>query len=833
LTTLKKLAFQCFAVNYIILEKGGKGIMNQKLSAKLHAKKLGIVSLITLFVLSFLIITIYTNEVRRSTSEITNFNTYRNSFHLDKEWDFYGIGDPYVLRFNGRYYLYCSTKDYEKGVKVWSSENLVDWNYEGKVTEEEKTKGARGPEVIYWNGYFYMYASSRGEGHYVLRSEKPTGPFTLETDNLRLSIDGSVFIDDDGKFYFTHAGNQGIVGHEMKDPLNIDFSSKTLNAYLQGWTEGSMIMKRNGLYYLTYTGNHVFSKGSRISYSIAQDSPIGNYVLPENNPIIINTEEPFNGLGNSSTVMGPDLDSYYIVYHNLIGRSIEGLPVRQMNIDRIVFNGQKLSVLGPTYFNQPVPKRADFYTWMAAIDPQNNYIKNIKDNDNYILVDKNTDANYTAEYNFYIKDVSKINENSKIGAIFSYKSENDFMHVSVNLMNKTLDLYEVKNESNHIIASAELPKDFNFSKLHSIKIDKCNNSLKVYFDNMLKISNNVSDTRGGKIGYIYSYVEPIFEYTAFNNDVSGSSDYETVKPVPGRIEAVQFLKGKERGYHSNSKEKAVDSYRYDSEIKTNLSSDKSYSVKLNKGEWLSYNINVQEDSNYGLDFMVKKQKENLSVEIYIDDIKIDAYKAAAEGSPDENEWAKIRIGELKLKSGFHNFKIKLVNGSMEFKWMDFYKLSSIEENSLFGWSYYDNSRAFDGNDNWGDYVLEMDVKINDEATSNNPGILFRVTNVSNFQQIVQGSFMGYRIRLEKAKVILEKVNYGTNIIKTADISFNASRYKHVKVIADKALIKIYIDDMNKPIIEYIDDNAFMYGKIGIEAFEPFLSFKNVTIKPVK
>ncbi|MGE7057459.1 glycoside hydrolase, partial [Paenibacillus glucanolyticus] len=63
--------------------------------------------------------------------EITMEHTYLNPMKLDQEWEDYGIGDPYVLRFNGRYYLYCSTKDWRVGIKAWSSEDLVSWQYEG------------------------------------------------------------------------------------------------------------------------------------------------------------------------------------------------------------------------------------------------------------------------------------------------------------------------------------------------------------------------------------------------------------------------------------------------------------------------------------------------------------------------------------------------------------------------------------------------------------------------------------------------------------------------------------------------------------------------------
>ena len=169
--------------------------------------------------------------------------------------------------------------------------------YEGLATEEPISEGAYAPEVVYWNGSFYMYTSPAGKGHYVLQSDKPTGQFVKKTDNLGFTIDGSVFIDDDEKWYFTHAKFDGIMASRMSDPYTIE-ADKQLNTSLGHWTEGSMIIKRNGRYFMTYTGNHVFSKGYRVNYGVNHDSPLGTYTIPENNPILISTANDFNGLGS-------------------------------------------------------------------------------------------------------------------------------------------------------------------------------------------------------------------------------------------------------------------------------------------------------------------------------------------------------------------------------------------------------------------------------------------------------------------------------------------------------------------------------------------------------
>jgi len=133
-----------------------------------------------------------------SIISISNSQGWENPITLEGEWSAYGIGDPYILKHRGEYYLYCSTKDWETGVKTWSSKDLVNWTYEGLCSTDPITKSAFAPEVVYWNGMFYMYTSPAGGGHYALSSTSPTGPFTVASSNYGKWIDGSVYIDDDG-----------------------------------------------------------------------------------------------------------------------------------------------------------------------------------------------------------------------------------------------------------------------------------------------------------------------------------------------------------------------------------------------------------------------------------------------------------------------------------------------------------------------------------------------------------------------------------------------------------------------------------------------------------
>ena len=165
--------------------------------------------------------------------------TYSNPRPLTDLWDGHEIGDPFLMRFNGQYYLYCSSHGNGPGIKCWISRDMIEFTYAGYVCEDPRIEGAYAPEVCYVKGKFYMVTSPKGSGHYLLRAESPLGPFEVITENYGLGIDGSLFVDDDGKEYFYRASAQGIRVHEMPTPDLIDVHSRVIEAsFLGHWTEG-------------------------------------------------------------------------------------------------------------------------------------------------------------------------------------------------------------------------------------------------------------------------------------------------------------------------------------------------------------------------------------------------------------------------------------------------------------------------------------------------------------------------------------------------------------------------------------------------------------------
>lgn len=278
---------------------------------------------------------------------------YRNP--IARNGDF---ADPFVLRHDGRYYLYATNPD----IRCWSSGDLVSWTLEGPVIAPDAFPGLVpfAPEVVYADGAFFLYTSPSGHGHFVLRADAPTGPFRAITGNVGHAIDGNVLIDDDGRWYFYWAGDEGIWGCEMRSPT--EFGEPVLTGvHMNGWTEGPFVTRRGDGYVMTLTGNHYLSRGYRIDAAYSDD-PLRGWRSDPLNPVLVSAEGPTTGLGHSSSVRGPDLVSTYLVFHNLNADAS-----RDLDIDRQVANGRTIQVLGPST-SAPVPAAPDA-VWAGEMSP--------------------------------------------------------------------------------------------------------------------------------------------------------------------------------------------------------------------------------------------------------------------------------------------------------------------------------------------------------------------------------------------------------------------------------------------------------------------------------
>lgn len=798
-----------------------------------------------------------------------DFNDYTKeageSSTVSDQWENYGIGDPFVMRWNGMYYLYVSTKDGEYGVKMWTSPDLVNWTYYGDVINHEdaathdSTLTAYAPEVYYFNGTFYLYQSQGGNGHYIYTASSPEGPFKVASGNVGYNIDGSIFIDDEENIYFLYASSGTVTISRVNDMV---FTSRpagtgTISAAsnVGGWTEGPDLFCVNGNYYLTYTGTNVASDGYRVLYAstdtfnnASMTSIRNTFRTPANNPLLLNTEleEGAVGTGHSSTVMGPDLDSYYIVYHNL---NSSGGPNRSLNIDRLLFSGTYMTT-SANRTGSVAPSMPGVYTHdVTASD------SGFTASGSYVLSDESTAGAYTAEFN---------SVGDGVRYIVSYLSDSDHAYVTVNYAAKTISLVRVLNGNESTVATGTLQHDFSADDYHTIRVVYADGVMNVYFDDLNKIKDAAVTLTGGKIGYCCEG-SATYGYTAFSNDAYGSSDNAEVTQALGETPASAYIpEGKYKGLTSyrlgNGSGVAVIAGADEDETDA-LENEGVLGAELltlaNTGDFTRYAINFKESGFYGIAMLMPAEYCDGTHRI---GIQIDGGDVLMVTIPSVNttrRYVRLLVTELSVGAGIHTVKFENIGTGVGFVSFAFVETSAtspsysqdlsaivdrgsnyqtiwkIREDPEGENAHYaaDGSRQllYFGDNTFTDFTLEVDIALaKATGTSNAAGILLRGGNYAGTNDIGNFAIQGYYLAIYEGSTALVRVNYGeTIVVASVPINSEVNTYYNIRAVVRGNSITIYRND--EAIINYTDAYAFVSGRIGLYTTGAASYYKNLAV----
>lgn len=293
--------------------------------------------------------------------------TYKNPVYSATQ-----AADPGVLKYNGKYYCYSTSAAI--GYLVYESDDLVNWENKGQCCGEvwgiDKGGYYWAPEVVMRNDKFYMIMSV-DEHLGFATSDSPLGPFVPEESWLfDDTIDGHVFIDDDGRAYLYYvswrSGHEyGIYGCELsEDLLSVKEGTEVLLIKPEspwekaegGVTEGPFMLKYDGTYYLTYSGTGYTSWYYAVGYATS-DKPLGEFAKYSANPVLSYTTKVY-GPGHHSFTESPDGSELIIVYH--AHKSSTEIHPRVLCIDRARFgrnkNGEiRLEIWGPTHTAEEYP----------------------------------------------------------------------------------------------------------------------------------------------------------------------------------------------------------------------------------------------------------------------------------------------------------------------------------------------------------------------------------------------------------------------------------------------------------------------------------------------
>lgn len=275
-------------------------------------------------------------------------------------------------------------------VTVYSSENLVDWRFEGNAI----TAGGPGQRFardawmgrmgVIYNADTHKYVlvsqyagKETGPGIVFATSDTPVGPFVfarhqavIDRVATRTSGDQTLFVDDDGKPYLIFSGSgdrRSLYVAPLDGPDYLHVGPAT-NVYTApgGGREGNAMFKHKGLYYLCSSELHGWN-ASR-SYYITATAITGPY-SPER--VLDGTEADFSHVAQNG---------FFIPVHGTAATTILYAGDRWSDF---AGNGVGYNVWVPLTFTGQVPHfqslsafdlDADRGTW--AVGRANNYVLN-------------------------------------------------------------------------------------------------------------------------------------------------------------------------------------------------------------------------------------------------------------------------------------------------------------------------------------------------------------------------------------------------------------------------------------------------------------------------
>ncbi len=233
--------------------------------------------------------------------------------------------DPTILRDGEDYYLTHSSFEFQPGLLVWHSRDLLNWRPMGHaVVNQEGSIWA--PDLLKRGDLYYIYYPAGGQ-NWVVTAKSPAGPWSEPVATGSQLIDPGHIADEDGKRYLHVAG-----GH-MRE-LSVDglrCTSQRRKVY-DGWPipqnwaiecfclESPKLLRRDGWYYLTSAQGGTFGPStSHMVVSARSRRPAGPWENSPHNPIIRtwHRNEPWWSKGHGTVFKGPD-EQWYCILHGIM-----------------------------------------------------------------------------------------------------------------------------------------------------------------------------------------------------------------------------------------------------------------------------------------------------------------------------------------------------------------------------------------------------------------------------------------------------------------------------------------------------------------------------------
>ena len=247
--------------------------------------------------------------------------------------------DPDITKFNSTYYIYPTSDGFTdwsgSKFKVFSSENLNDWQDEGIILDlntnqvEWAIGCAWAPAIAEKNGKYYFYFCGKREDGIscigVAVADTPVGPFTagkqplvtpemLQDTSVKVGqvIDPSIYIED-GNYYLLFGNGAGAIVKLEDNMMGICPESMKNIDGLEDFREAVTVLKRGSKYHFTWSCDDTGSEDYHVKYGTA-DTLYGPVTF-HSTILSKRKEKNILGTGHHSIYKLLEEESYLIAYH--------------------------------------------------------------------------------------------------------------------------------------------------------------------------------------------------------------------------------------------------------------------------------------------------------------------------------------------------------------------------------------------------------------------------------------------------------------------------------------------------------------------------------------
>jgi xylan 1,4-beta-xylosidase len=234
--------------------------------------------------------------------------------------------DPTIVWYKDRYFLFAS-----KSGGYWHSSDLIDWLF---IATDQIPVEEYAPTAVVLNDTIFFMGSSTEKSTIYKSTDPLSGNWQVAVDELEIPVwDPAFLLDDDNRLYLYWgcSNERPLYGVEVDyrnkfafigEPLELvhanpgEYGWEVPGDYntlvnQSPWIEGAWMTKRNGRYYLQYSGPGTEYKSYADGVYVSEN-PLGPFDLQAHNPVIYKPEGYAAGAGHGSSLTDAYENSWHI-----------------------------------------------------------------------------------------------------------------------------------------------------------------------------------------------------------------------------------------------------------------------------------------------------------------------------------------------------------------------------------------------------------------------------------------------------------------------------------------------------------------------------------------